>query len=65
MILYRLTLVSHSRKSYAARSGTLAGEPVVAWVQRRASATLFSKAEAAKLSRRMKRIRIRTKLEKA
>jgi hypothetical protein len=65
MALYRITTGRPPTKAYAVRAGTFGTEPVVAWPPRKGAAALFRRSEAAKLARRMRRQRIRTKMEAA
>ena len=64
-MLYRLTTGRHPVKAYAVRNGMLRDEPVIAWVKSMHSAALFKKADALKLARRMRRVRVVAKLEAA
>jgi hypothetical protein len=63
MKLYRITMIGQARVHYAIRNGVFAGRPLIAWVPRKASAALFLRKDAADLARRMRRLRIRTKIE--
>ena len=65
MTLYRLATGSHPSKAYAVRTGTLGDEPIIAWVKQMNSAALFRKGDALKLARRMRKVKLATKLEAA
>jgi hypothetical protein len=63
--LFRITIGRPPAKAYAVRSGTFGTEPVVAWSPRKGAAALFRRSEATSLARRLRRLRIQTKLEAA
>jgi hypothetical protein len=65
MRLYRLVTGRPTAKAYAVRNGTFGAEPIVAWSPRKGAAALFRRSEATKLARRMRRLRIQTRVEAA
>jgi hypothetical protein len=65
MTLYRLVVDRPPDKAYAVRSGTFGTEPIIVWSPRKGAAALFRRSEATKLARRMRRLRVRIKLEAA
>jgi hypothetical protein len=65
MKLFHITTSGCGSKHYAARAGSLGTEPIITWVGRKGAATMFPKTIAMRLARRMRRLRMRTKIEAA
>jgi hypothetical protein len=63
---YRILTFSGGRAHFAQRNGCdFAGMPLVSWVQRKVLASKFSRKDAAAIARRMRRLRIKTRIEAA
>ena len=65
MALFSLTTGRFPAKAYAVRNGTFGTEPVIVWSPRKGAAALFRRSEAAKLARRLRRLRIQARVEAA
>ena len=63
MRLFHLTTTGSGGKHYAAKAGSLDGEQIISWVPRKGAAAMFSLRQAKDLRQRLRRTKIKSRLE--